>query len=497
MSEISIAPIPFYNSEDRTSDELGGAMPLSVNVIADSTGGLHARPGISVWPSFPADAPVGSAVIGMTSWRSQLVWVTADRKIHALPATGAVVELSSDADPNTLLDGGLKPSFVAGREMLVIAGGGAMQKWTGAGLSARLENVGLPGVSTDPGGPPPPTNQICGVAQRLIAAVTGDSGQLWWSGPLEEYENWDMAVGGASFIQAAAKPDPLTALADNTNEVFAFGSLTLQVFAPANLAVDGNDPNNVLDFAPSRTMNLGITARDSIVPIDDTFALFDRLRRIVITDGRSYTDASAPIAQLLREFPFVDDCWAFRMRFGRWDCIVFFFPTVKRGIIWNTRTSTWTEWVYSEDGVESDTIPITSAYHWAEQDVFLVGLVDGRIALLDDTATTDLGVPIPIKLKSGFVTQGVSVQKACKTVLLAFRKTPSATSGSGKVRLSRRDSLGAFKLVKEFSLSDSLIASLQIRSVGVYRQRQWLVEYSGSDGFVFVSMHEEFEPLGA
>ena len=485
MSDTEKAEIPFYASEDRSSDPLTGAMPLSVNVIADQSNALPSRPGVSAWADFPAGAASASPVIGITSWRTFLVWVTQDRKIHAMAIGGGLIELS-DTDTDTKLDGGLRPSFVPGRNMLVIAGGGAIQKWTGTGVSSRLLNDGA-------GGDPPDTNQVVAVAQRLIAAVKGDSGQLWWSGPLEEYENWDMATGGSSYIQAAAKPDPIVALTDNTNEVFAWGQFTLQVFAPANLAVDANDTNNLLDFAPSRTANIGVTARDSICPVDDTFVALDRIRRIILTDGRTYSDISGQVSKLLRDFEVVDDCWSFRMRYSKWDCIVFMFPTVGRGLIFNAKSSRWSEWIYSTDGGKPSPIQITSAYHWAEQNVFLLGMSDGSIATLDDEATTDLGAPIIVELVSGFQTHGTTDQKACKTLMLSFR----ADKVGGNARLWRRDNLGAWTLTKQIDVVSTIPANKQIRSIGVYRQRQWKVRYTAGDGFRLISVFEEYEPLGA
>lgn len=491
MSDSATEEIRFWASEDRSSDPLTGAMPLSVNVIADLSNALPVRPGVSAWTEFPdvdvAPAGVyGSPVIGMVAWKEFLVWVTADRKIRAKPVGGDILELSDASDTDTLLDGSLRPSFVPGRDLLVIAGGGAIQKWTGRGLSARLTNTGA-------GGDPPDTNQVVAVAQRLIAAVNGASGQLWWTGPLEEYENWDMSTGGASYIQASAKPDPVIALSDNTNEVFAWGPETLQVFAPANLAIDANDPNNVLDFAPARAANIGVVARDSICPVDDNFIALDKLRRIILTDGRTYSDLSAQVSRLLRDFDVVEDCWSFRMRYSKWDCIVFIFPTVGRGLIYNAKSARWSEWICSTDGDIPRPIPITSAYHWAAQNVFLVGMEDGSIAVLDDEATTDLGKPIIVEMVSGFVTHGATAQKACRTLMLAFR----GDAVGGKARLWRRDNLGAWILTKQIEVASTLPANMQIRSIGVYRQRQWKVRYSASDRFKLISAHEEFETLGA
>ena len=109
---------------------------------------------------------------------------------------------------------------------------------------------------------------------------------LWWSGPLDAWEDWDItSAGGASFTQVAAKPDRLAAVRDNCNEVFGWGPETLQVFTPAQLALDPNDPTNLLDFAPTRTKAVGTMSPHSIIAVDDMFAFFDSKRRFVITAG--------------------------------------------------------------------------------------------------------------------------------------------------------------------------------------------------------------------
>ena len=496
MGDTTLAPIVFTAGQDTSSSQLGGAMPVVANAVHDGAGVMRRRPGIVAWDAFPAAKASGSPVIGMAAYGDGILYITADRLIHYVTTAGAVTELSDKATYAwTVLDGGSRPVIVSGRQMLVIAGGGKIQKWAGIGLSDRLGYTDLFQQS-------PESSFICGVAQRLVALPVGKSGQIWWSGPLEAYENWDMATGGASFIQAAAKPDPLVALADNTNEVFAFGTETLQVFAPTALAVDSNDTNNLLDFAPSRTMNIGCVAPYAVAALDDTFCLIDRQRRIVQTDGRSYNDISRPIFQSLKDSKDISQAWAFRMRFGRFDCMVWMLPADGYGLIWNATDGTWCEWRAWDQGATP--VTITSAYNWAEQGLFLVGLSDGSIARLDDTTWTDLGKPIWVELVSGFTNHGSSVQKACNTLMLQFRRTqaaiaapPDGLSPSGHVRVSCRDREGAWRVVKDVELSASFDPCIQIRSLGVYRTRQWKVEYTGADEIQLVSAVEEFETLGA
>jgi hypothetical protein len=496
MGAITRAPINFTASEDQSASELGGAAPLVVNAVADDARVVRRRPGISAWSPFDSSYASGSPVIGMVPYGpSRLVYVTEDRKIHSITTAGALTELSSD-DTDTMLDGGGRPSMVAGRSMLAMAGGGFIQKWTGAGLSERLQNTSS---SFDP----PLAVSIGAIARRLVAQIVGNSGEIWWSGPLDAWENWDMtSTGGSSFISSAAKPDPLVYMRENTNEVFCFGPETTQVFAPSALQVDANDPNNLLDFAPVRTQAIGTVSPYGIVQLDDMFGMPDRHKRIIITDARTFKDISKQVATVLAGLSRIDDAWGFRMRFDRFDTIVWIFPTDNVGLIWDANTGNWSEWRQGDEG--DDDIGITSAYHWPEENVFLVGMSDGSIAQLDANSNADLDEPIRVEIKSGFSTRGTTSMKACRRVTFQFRRTweeleadSSGLSPSGHVRISYRDKQGAWKILKDIELSTDSDPCVVIPSVGVYRTRQWRIQYTGEDELQLVSADEELEILEA
>lgn len=506
MGQSQIQPVPFNVSQDTSASELGGAAPVVVNAIMDKAGAVRRRPGISYDNDF--DGAVGTgAIIGMVVWNDWLVYVDANRMIYAIKPGSTQVDLSDATDPSTMLAGSGRPVFVAGRTMLVIAGGQQMQKWAGTGLSARLDNTGYTGLGGT--GEPPDATFICAIAQRLIAQQAGDSGNIWWSGNLERYEDWDFyASDDAGSIQASAKPDPIQATFDNTNEVFCFGNQTLQVFVPSALTIDAVDPTNVTSFAPNRTQNIGTIAPYSVVPVDDMFVMIDRLRRAIITDGRTYQDVSQPVASRLLELT-IEDSWGFRLKFGRFDAIVWIFPTDGYGLFYDNQLGNWGEWRYSETDPVGIGVAfassITSAFNWSERGVFLVGLSNGYIAKLDDTVNTDLGDPINIEVVSGFVDHGSMSQKLCRTLMLKFKRTtaklakPSAVglTASGFVRLWYRDDEGPWEHIRDIELSDGPSPCEQIRSLGVYRTRQWKVQYTGADEIQLVSAQEEFEILGA
>jgi len=513
MGDSQLAQVIFAGSEDKSSTELGGAMPLVVNAIPDASGASRRRPAVKAWSGFDTAtstaapfAPGSGQVLGMLPFMGKLVYVTSDNKMSVLTTgverRGLTYGYPGSQHETTVVAGDGRPSLVAGRSLFLAAKGAQVQKWDGtSSLCALLQNtgasllVGTPGY-TPPDYPPPNAISLVAIAQRLVVAnAPGSTGQLHWSGPLEDYENWDYALGGASYIQAAAKPDPLVWMTDNTNEVFAFGTESIQVFDPAALAVDVNDPNVILDFAPNRTQNVGTISPYSVIAVDDNFALIDRQRRFIITDGRTYQDIGKPVSQLLRDMANITDAWGFRMRFGRFDCLVWMFPTDGFGLVYDTTAQRWGEWRMG--GVNEGPVTITSAYNWSEQGIFLVGLSDGTIAQLDDSTTEDLGVPIKVELVSGFTTHGTQSQKHCRTMLFQFKRTWASTASSGHVRISRRDTQGSWQIISDQELSNTPYPCIQLRSLGVYRTRQWKVEYTGADELQLVSAQEEFEILGA
>jgi len=500
MGQVGTAKLRFATSEDKSASELGGVMPLVQNALPDSAGVMRRRPGISAWAPFNPSYASGSPVIGMAAFGQRLIYVTADRHIHSINSAGLKTELTS-GNWGTELDGGGRPSMVAKPDMIALAGGGAMQKWTGSGLSARLTNAGN-GVDP-PSGDPPPAVSVCALAERLVAQYSGyQSEDVWWSGPNYAWENWDLtAGGGAGSMQASGKPDPTMWIADNTNELFVFGTETIQAYAPSALQIDENDPNNILDFALARTQNIGTRSPCSIVANDDHFGLIDHRKRAILTDARTYQDIGKPIYQVLRDMQSIEDAWGFRMRLGRFDCLVWMFPTDGYGLIYDTASGNWCEWRAGEVG--AGPLTITSAYDWAEEGVLLVGLSDGSIAKLDDSVNADLTVSIAVKLTSGFEDHGTAAQKACRAVAFNLKRTftalPAPTYGvspSGHVRIKYRDNQGAWRILKDVELSTELQIQIISRSVGVYRTRQWSVEYTGRDQLELVSAEETFEILG-
>ena len=480
---MATGSINFTAGQASGLEALGGATQLMANVLHDATGSVRSRPGLEPWDDYPV-APVASPILGMQQFGTNLVYVTADRRVWAWQAPGLVMPLSNLAQPLTMMDGNLRPSFVTTASKCVVVNGGYPQKWVGVGLSGRLGLVGAP---------PPRSTDVASLATRIVVSNAGTSGDFQWSLPLDRFggdaghEVWDPL----NYMTTSARPDPILAMWDNTNELYCFGSETLQVFVP------DADMNNVnVGFSPTRTMNLGLIAAASVIRVDDQFMMLDRERRFILTDGRSYVDKSTQyIGKVLRGLTRVDDCWGFRLKTEQWDACVWFFPTVKMGFIWDRLQDKWSEW--RQDPANPF---ITSAYMWPEYNLMLAGMSDGTIAKLTASTTTDLGKPIKIELISGYSDRDSMMQKHCKLVFFKFRRTPSVQGTVPQnVRFWMRTDNANWHQIGEVNLlpTTDIEPTHIFRSLGTYRQMQWKLEYTGSAVFSLVSCQEEYDLLGA
>ena len=216
-----------------------------------------------------------------------------------------------------------------------------------------------------------PATHIVAIAQVLVVNPVGLSGQIQYSQPFDGgQETWP----ALNFQELESDPDPLTALYVNTDELVGFGTRTVQTLDP--------DPNvniaqGVALFVPVRTWSQGAGAPYSFAQNDETFGFVDRLKRIQLSNGRSYTSISDPaITETLRNLPVISDCWGFRMAVGSWDLLGWNFPTVGRTFVYDTTLKQWQEWRGFSGGQFKAWIA-KSHFDWTDPALHLIGLSDG------------------------------------------------------------------------------------------------------------------------
>lgn len=470
MGESTTTDINFAQGEAQGLEELAGASPKLWNLMASPDGTARVRPLLTTWTDFQTGVATATNVIGLFVWRTYVVFVTDDRKIWAYLGPGNVVALS-DATSTTQLDGTGRPIFSYDAQRVVIAGGGTPQKWEGSGLSSRL------------GGTPPNMTHIGYSSTRFIGNQNDNTGLIQWSDVgVTGHETWltsasipDDADPGDQ--EAEASPDPVVALHVSANEVFAFGTETLQVLYP--------DPSTA--FATASTVNVGCGAPYSVILDEDVFAWLDDLRRLVTSTGRDVNAISTPtMAKSLDELETVSDCWGASIRIASYDLLLWTFPTEGRTLYYDRNSEKWGEWYSMSTG---QLIPWRgqSYAYWSDQDLHLVGMDDGTIAILSLEATDELGeTPVAIA-QTGFDDQGTLVRKLCQRLQLQMKRGFTAPTASvvSSVDVAYRDDLGAFRPALNFSLgAGDYQPTADKWALGMYKQRQWRLTFSGTVEFV-------------
>lgn len=474
-------PIPLGNDQQSAFDELSGASPSSVNVVTDARGTVRRRPGIAAYSEAPAAALEAGPIQG--------VYVTAGGALYAVGNTvaarapvyrvrgGASVTLGGGAAPHAVR-GGRRPVFAETEMLLVVASGGG-----------NLQRVTLADDTSEPlGGTGQPTaSHVIANASRLLAnQLDTYRSRVHWSDiatggiTYAGHEVWAYGMGTAGFFTQEARPDPVVALGENTNEVWVWGSQTLQIYAP--------DPTAV--YAPVAVLEHGCAAPYSIIKVDGSFAWLDDRRRIVMSSGRSLEVLSEAIQEQLAVADHTG-CYGFRVITGRCDALCWVFPATGQTFVWQ-KGAAWCQW---QGRAYGNWAPwgVTAHHLRRDTNVNVVGTSAGKVARLDDTAGDDLGTAILASVTTGFIDRGIDNRKHCEGIRVVMRRDRHLGS-DGQLLVSWRDGPGeAWEPPLEVELGSESDPVVEFNSLGVYRHRQWRFQFSGSGVFTLIGVTERYE----
>lgn len=465
-------PIKFGNAQASGFDELGGAQPIAMNVYTEPTGAVRRRPGLRIHPSAPSSG-LGSLTGIHRLLSGDLIAIAtsgAERTIYRV-AGGAAVALGGGVPPAGLR-GTERPSFAETEMLLVIAGGDAMQKIELATFaSSRL------------GGSPPVASHVIANSQRLLANdLTVDRTKVRYSSTAQGtttyagHEQWLVGAGTAGFFTAEARPDPIVALGENTNEVFIFGGETTEVYGP--------DPT--LRYQRIAAQEVGCSAPASVIKADDAYFWRDQQKRFVMSNGRSFEPISGDIQATLDAID-DDSCFGYRVRVGALDAVAWTFPVTGQTFAYQ-RGVGWAQWA----GFDGNWAPLIVT---ALTGTDTVTTSTGRVAQFHAGTTTDLGQPIRAYVLSGFENHGTDAFKDCERVRLALRRGQTASTSGDEGSLWYRDSLsGGWEYAGPVDLGGSGDTNivLDFPSLGSYRRRQWKFEFSGDTELVLLSATETY-----
>ncbi len=468
------AAIPFALPQESGLSELGGAQALAANVLVDKNGVIMRRPGLKA-SSLYSDQ--------LDSDGLDAVYVTASDAVYAIGGTelarrvfrvtGGFLELTADPAAAKIAGSG-RPVIAETEAMLAIATGVKPRK-------ILLSDDSLSLLANAPAS----CTHIIAQSSRLLINDTSSRGLIWYSdqalgSSTTGHETWSGLNTG--FFSHEARPDPLLALHENTNEVFGFGSSSLQVWSP----------DSVTAYSPAATREYGLGATHSVIKREQSFYFLDIQRRFVVSDGRSNEVLSAPIQKALNALTTVSDCWGFWYHEGIGDCLVWVFPTERRCFVYQVGRG-WGEWFgWNVDNWGPLNLSCAAQRPYLGQR--LVGTLDGKLAQLTQDAQDDLGETITADIRTGFVNQGTDSLKHSLAVWVDLRRGTTSATPEPVAWLSYRDDPGGAwsRVPIRLGSTNDTRSVVRLPGFGTYRRRQWRFEFSESD-LQLVSVEEEYE----
>jgi len=215
------ARIPFGNLQSSGIEELAGGMPVAMNVVSDAGGTIRKRPGLQSYFSNIVDANGISCLYETTAGDVYAVAGTVpQRNIFQIKSTGPVqIHAASQGD----VPGTNRPIVAETEALLVFAGGREPEKLV---LSTKTP-------SRLGGGPPQGSHVIANSSSLMMNDVRGTTpSYFYFSAPVTSptvyapNEDWTTPILTGT-VKAEARPDPIVALHENTDEIFAFGTTSL------------------------------------------------------------------------------------------------------------------------------------------------------------------------------------------------------------------------------------------------------------------------------
>lgn len=474
---MPLAPVDISAGQVSQVDVFSPATSLVRNWQTDGAGVNHVRPALATYTTTGLGT---SPLAALYRWKKWIVAVDTSRNIWALndaaPSTWTAITDSTDA--TTKLDGNSRPMFAEDPSDLFIAGGRAIQKWTGVGFSARL------------GGGSPNATHIVNIGERMVANNLANTSGIYWSAA---GDGGDSTWTG-EFSIADSRPDPIVAISENNAEMTLFGTSTTETWG---ISVDPTNP-----YQRIVAINVGMSAPYSAIRFDQHHAWLDDKRRFVMSDGRSITPLSDAIARDLRDLSTVSDCWGYREETNQYGLLVWVFPIAGRTFAYDYGTKKWCERSSYDSGLGAQVaLPISSSVYWDALNTYLAASsTSAAVQTLDTAGATDAGTTIVAERITGHQDFGTRNRKRSMRLQVCMRRgtTPLAAVGN-QVELAVEDDGRGFGAWNAISMGqpDDLITTASVWAGGVFRSRRYWIRYSGTEPMSLVSLHDDVADLGS
>lgn len=471
-----LVPVEIAGGQVSTVDTMSSATPVVRNFQMDVAGVNRMRPALV---SYTTTGLGVSPLIGLHRWKTWLVGVTQDRKIWALPdATPTVWTALSDGTASTQLANTARPVFAEDASDLFIAGGGAIQKWTGAGLTARLGGTS-----------PTDCTHLVNLSQRLIANTAASPSAFRYS---DLGDGNDTSWPALNFATAESRPDRIVAIGENTAELALWGTTTTEAWGTTT---DANAP-----YQRINTLNIGMSAPYSAVRFDNYYFWLDDRRRFVSSDVRSYEVVSKAIEKDLRGLSTISDCWGYREDTDLGGVLVWVFPTAERTFAYEYDTKKWQERNYYT-APTNGAWPVNCHAYWDSTNLNIVGgTANASVYKLDTTARQDIGGTMVAERITGWQDFGTANKKRSAKVQVRMRRGTAPLGGTdGQIEIAVAQDGGGWGDFKTITLGQPGDQEM-VRDLffgGVFTTRRYWIRYSGIDDFSLVSLHDDIVDLEA
>lgn len=476
---MALQPVDISSGQVSGVDDLSPAASSVVNWEIDESG--ISRPRAGLVTHTVANASTNPS-IGLARWKTYIVNVTSDRYVRVLSeAAPTNFQVVSTATATTQL-GGVAPraTFAVGDLYTYIAGGGQILRWQPS--TANPETLAASPLNC---------THVSILGQRLIGNDTSEPNSLFWSDIGEvAFTSWP----SANETSSDARPDPIVAHYENTNELFVWGSETLQVYAV------GADPT--LPFDQVTTMNVGLSAPYSPCRLESQFAFLDDRRRIVISDGRQAEPISAAIEKTIRNFATVSDCWIYREERGQQSLLVVRFPTEKRTFVRDLKGEKWSERYYYVAPFQTD-FPVCAHVYWPRYNYQMLAssLATAGLMRMSEDARQDLSGPLVCERITGWHDFGTLKRKRSNRIRAIMRRgtaAQNATPGSLEIRVQNDDSTWTpWQFVSVGAPEDYKQYQDVFATNGIFRRRRYHYRYSTTEDHSLVSLHDDVTELAA
>lgn len=459
-------------------DDMSSAASSVLNWETDEAGINRPRPGLSAYSTTNAGT---SASIGLQRWKTYLVNVTADRYVRVLSdASPTVFSVVSTSTASTQVGGtASRVTFAIGDQYVYMAGGGQIQRW--GSLTAAPDTLAAS---------PANVTHVAILGSRIIANDRANPNSWYWSDIGEgAFTSWPS--GNTS--TADARPDPIVALTENTNELFIWGTETTQVYAV------GVDPT--LPFDTVATTNLGLAAPYAYTRMESQMAWLDQDTRLVIGDGRSMEPVSDAVQKTFKGLSTISDAWMYREVRGQQQQLVLRFPTERRTFVYDLKGTKWRERAYYSAPFNTADWPVGSYAYWPAYGYHMFGSTSSGLMRLDETSRQDLAGPLVCERTTGWHDFGSGNAKRAGRLRATMRRgiaAQGATPGALEVRVQDDDK--PWSSWKPFSVGapeDYRQYADTFGTSGIFRRRRYGIRFSTTEDISLLKLEDDVDDLGA